>query len=74
MVRAANRRAYSFSVWVSLMGYLRVPPSATIPRHAFFSFLYLKKTKFQKYMSNMEIFKNECLSLLLMGDRVGDRT
>ena len=41
----------------------------------FFHF-YIKKTKFQKYMSNKEILKNGCL----MGDRVtvahpvGDRT
>ena len=27
-----------------------------------FSFLYLKKIKFQKYMPNREIFKNGCLS------------
>jgi len=36
----------------------------------FFSFLYLKKIKFQKYMPNREIFKNVCLSPPLMGDRV----
>ena len=29
---------------------------------ALFSFLYFKKTKFQKYMLNGEIFKNVCLS------------
>ena len=47
-------------------------------RWAFFSIFIFKKTKFQKYMPNREIFKNGCLSL--MGDRVpvahpvGDRT
>ena len=30
--------------------------------NGFFSFLYLKKTKFQKYMLNREIFKNGCLT------------
>jgi hypothetical protein len=29
---------------------------------AFFSFLYLKKIKFQKYISNREFFKNRCMS------------
>ena len=28
----------------------------------YFSFLYLKKTKYQKYMPNREIFKNGCMS------------
>ena len=32
-------------------------------REAFFHF-YIKKTKFQKYMPNREIFKNGCLSTI----------
>ena len=32
------------------------------PRHGPFFNFYIKKTKFQKYMPNREIFKNVCLS------------
>ena len=36
-------------------------PTSVVPILAFFHF-YIKKTKFQKYMPNREIFKNGCLS------------
>ena len=50
-----------------------------LPR-LFFSFLYLKKTKFQKYMPNRKIFKKWVSVAPLMGDRgpvahpIGDRS
>ena len=41
------------------------PAPTRVPEHAFFIFI-LKKTNFQKYMSNWEIFKNGCLSPIQM--------
>ena len=41
---------------------LDLQPKARADSKRLFSFLYLIKTKFQKYMPNREIFKNGCPS------------
>ena len=74
----------TFPAWTkSFKTGLTASPEAHItPKQAVrgsFSFLYLKKTKFQKYMSNREIFKNGCLSPPngrqgVVAHPVGDRT
>ena len=48
--------------WKAAQGHAQCRSGGVQAHRPFFSFLYLKKTKFQKYMPNRKIFKNGCLS------------
>jgi len=54
-------RAHYWAGFVAAARCGQDPSTKAHTEEGLFSFLYLKKIKFQKYMSNNEIFKNECL-------------
>ena len=48
--------------WKDIGAHFLARPSTNLTWRCLFFIFILKKTKFQKYMSNREIFKNGCLS------------